>query len=89
MFRTLKMRAEEKALQARSYISAKTAKAKWFLSQNSGEGLFTDVILVVVIVAVVGAIVYGVLQLFFPDIITGVMDKVQQGIDGIDMFDGK
>jgi len=89
MFKTLCMKAEEKALKMRAFIWAKKTKTKLFLKQNSGEGLFTDVILVVVIVAVVGAIVYGVLQLFFPDIITGVMDKVQQGIDGIDMFDGQ
>ena len=88
MFKNLGSKAQEKANQMKSFISARTVQVKTFLKQRSGEGLFTDIILVVVIVAVVGAIVYGVLQLFFPDIITGVMEKVQQGIDGIDMFEG-
>lgn len=88
MFKTLSMKAEEKAIRMKSFISSRTTQVKSFLKQKSGEGLFTDIILVVVIVAVVGAIVYGVIQLFFPDIITGVMEKVQGGIDGIDMFDG-
>ena len=81
MLRKLFTKVEGKAIQMKSQL-------KSFLTQKSGEGLFTDIILVVVIVAVVGAIVYGIIQLFFPDIITGVMEKVQGGIDGIDMFDG-
>lgn len=86
MFKTLSLKAEEKAIQLVSRISARKTHVKSFLKQRSGEGLFTDIILVVVIVAVVGAIVYGVIQLFFPNIITGVMNKVQQGIDGIDII---
>ena len=88
MFKTLSMKAEEKAITVKSIISSRKTQVKSFLKQRSGEGLFTDIIMALVIVAVVGAIVYGVIQLFFPDIITGVMEKVQGGIDGIDMFDG-
>ncbi len=88
MFKSLSKKAEEKAIRMKNFISSKKTQAKSFLKQRSGEGLFTDVVFVVVIVVVVGAIVYGVIQLFFPNIITGVMEKVQDGIDGIDMFDG-
>lgn len=89
MLKNLVSKAEEKAIQAKTFFSARTTNIKSFLKQRSGEGLFADIVLGIVIVAFVGAIVYGVLQVFFPQIITGVMNKVQQGIDGIDMFDGK
>ncbi len=88
MFKTVCRKAEEKAIRMGNFISSTKTQVKSFMRQKSGEGLFTDIIMALVIVAVVGAIVYGVIQLFFPNIITGVMEKVQEGIDGIDMFNG-
>jgi hypothetical protein len=88
MLKTIGMKAESKAIQMKSFFSARATHVKSFLKQKSGEGAFTDVVMIIVIVAVVGALLLGALKLFFPGLIEGVMTKVQDGIDGVDLFDG-
>lgn len=63
-------------------------KVKEFMKCKKGEGTFTDVVIVILIVAIVGAVVLFVLRGVMPDLVQGVMDNIQEGIDGVDLFNG-
>lgn len=63
-------------------------RVKAFLKQKSGDSSFLDVAIKVLIVVVIGGSILLVLSTTMPDLFGNVMDKVQEGIDGVDLFDG-
>ena len=66
----------------------KFGRIKAFLKQKSGDSSFLDVAIKVLIVVVIGGSILLVLSTTMPDLFGNVMDKVQEGIDGVDLFDG-
>ena len=66
----------------------KLGRVKAFLKQKSGDSSFLDVAIKVLIVVVIGGSILLVLSTTMPDLFGNVMDKVQEGIDGVDLFDG-
>jgi len=73
---------------ARYAIALTAQNVKSFLHQKSGEGTFTDVVIVILIVAIVGAVILFALKSTMPGLISGVLGKVKSGVDGVDLSDG-
>lgn len=59
-----------------------------FMKEKKGEGSFTDVVIVILIVAIVGSVLLGLLRVAMPGVFQAVITKVQEGVSGIDMSDG-
>ena len=59
-----------------------------YMKEKKGEGSFTDVVIVILIVAIVGSVILGLLRIAMPDVFNTIITKVKAGVGGIDMSQG-
>lgn len=55
-----------------------------YLKSQKGEGSFTDVVIVILIVAIIGSVLLGLLRIAMPSIFNQVIQNITNGIGGVD-----